>query len=239
MRESFNRIEDGQSLHVEVDVNAFAYSQKFNWLFSVFIKFDALATNQAGYEEFIETKEALIIALEYGELAKYVGMRIVDGWSEFYFYTSVSKGLNNSVSKMLNRSEYIYESSVVRDTKWDFYQHNLYPSELEFCHIQSEKIIFLLQEEEDDLSVVREVEHYLSFDTPTQKNRFVDNLHVEGFSYKDDISSDEFENGVALVKKQSVTPDEVQKTVEELFHAVKKEGGYYEGWSTVLAQEVE
>ena len=239
MRESFNRIEDGQSLHVEVDINAFAYTKKYSWLFSVFIKFDAMDSTAEGYEEFLDTKEALIIALEHQEIAKYVGMRVVDGWSEFYFYASHSKGLDKQVAKILNSSEYIYESSVVKDTKWSFYQHNLYPSELDFCHLQSEKIIALLEEEGDDLSVVREVEHYVSFQTPTQKERFINSLHVKGFSYKDDINSDEFEHGVALVKEHSVTSEEVQEIVDELFQSIKKEGGYYEGWSTVLAKEVE
>lgn len=239
MRENFTRIEDGQSVHVEVDINAFAYSQKYQWLFSVFVKFDEIDDGSQGYEEFLETKEALIIALEHDEAAKFVGIRIVEGWSEFYFYALSSKGLDSIVTKILKGSNYVYESNVVKDSKWDFYQRNLYPSELEFCHIESEKIIFLLKEEEDDLSVVREVEHYASFETPTQKERFLKKLHVEGFHYKDDISSEEFENGVALVKEHAVNSDEVQKVVSELFEAIKKEGGYYEGWSTVLAKELE
>jgi len=58
-------------------------------------------------------------------------------------------------------------------------------------------------------------------------------------SYKDDIESDEFEHGIALIKEHKITSDEVRKNVAILFKAVKKEKGFYEGWSTVLAQEVE
>ncbi len=239
MREFFQRVEDGNVVNIEVDMSAYGYSQKFSWLLSVFVKFDAQKGEDEAFENFLETKESLIIALEHAEKAKYVGMRMTDGWSEFYFYADSSEELDNIVAQMLKPSNYMYESNVVKDNKWDFHYKNLSPSELELAHMQSEKIIFLLEEEEDDLDVVRAVEHYLSFTTPTQKNRFVNTLDIEGFSFKDDIESDEFEHGIALVKNHDVTSDEVKKNVKILFEAVKKEKGFYEGWSTVLAQEVE
>ena len=238
MREFFQRIEDDVSVNIEIDMNAYAYSKKYLWLFSLFVKFDADENNSDAYEEFLETKESLIIALEYEDKAKFVGMRVVEGWSEFYFYAENSKGLESVVSRILKASDYIYESSVVKDNKWDFHYKNLSPTELELAHIQSEKIIFLLKEEDDALEVVRPVEHYVSFLTPTQKNRFLNTLELEGVSFKDEIENDEFEHGVALVKDHALTSDEVKKVVNEIFQAVKKEEGFYEGWSTVLASEL-
>ncbi|MFK5938874.1 MAG: DUF695 domain-containing protein [Sulfurimonas sp.] len=238
MREFFQRVEDGVDVNIEVDMNAFAYSQKYSWLFSIFVKFDANENESEAYEEFLEMKESLIIALEYEEKAKFVGIRVVDGWSEFYFYAQDSKGLESTVKEILKANEYMFESSVVKDNKWDFHHKNLTPSELELAHIQSEKIIFLLKEEEDDLEVKRAVEHYISFLTPTQKNRFLNTLALEGVSFKDDIESEEFDFGIALVKKHALTSDEVRKTVNEIFEAVKKEDGFYEGWSTILASEL-
>ena len=239
MREFFNREEDGQTIAIEVDMSAYGYSKKFSWLFSVFVKYHVEDETSEAYEEFLETKESLIIALEHEDRAKYIGMRIVDGWSEFYFYASSSKDLDNIVAKMLKGSEYAYESNIVKDAKWNFHYKNLLPSDLELAHIQSEKIIFLLEEEDDDLSVPRQVEHYLSFTTPTQKNRFVNTLDLEGFSFKDEIESDEFEHGIALVKEHTVLSDDIKKNVGILFEAVQKEHGFYEGWSTILASEIE
>jgi hypothetical protein len=238
MREVFKRVEeDGSEFYVESDMSAYGYSERYSWLFSVFIKFDAKSNSAEAFEEFLETKEALIIAVEHEGHAKYVGSRIIDGWNELYFYAEDAKSLNAIVSKMLSNSTYVYESSVVKDTKWDFHYKNLLPSELEEAHIQSEKIIFLLEEEGDDLTQVRPVEHYVSFTTPTQKERFLENLALEGFVFKDEISSEDFENGIALVKNHAVNEEEVRKIVEDLFEAIKKEQGYYEGWSTVLANQ--
>jgi len=239
MRDIFQRVEDGSLVNIEVDLNAFAYSSNNPWLFSIFIKFDSSDEQIDGFEEFLETKESLIIALENEDKVKYVGTRIVDGWSEVYFYAEDSKSLDSTVAKILKPSNYAFESSVVRDTKWDFHHKNLRPSELEQCHIESEKIIFMLEEEEDDLEVVRPVEHYLSFEVPTQKNRFVNTLDLEGYTLKDEISSEEFEHGIAIVKDHNVTSQTLKEEVANIFEAVKKCQGFYEGWSTVLACELE
>lgn len=237
MREMFSREIDGDLIHIEADMNAFAYVKRFSWLLSVFVKFDALDESREGFEEFLESKESLIIALEHQDRAKYVGMRVVDGWSELYFYCDDSKELAQNVATILKSLPYQHESSVVKDAKWDFHYKNILPSELELIHIESEKIIFMLLEEEDDLSVARDVEHYVSFDTPTQKNRFLNTLDLEGFSFKDEIDSEEFANGIALVKHHCVSAEVVKEEVEKLYALIKKHQGYYEGWSTTLAVE--
>jgi len=234
MRDTFRRVQDGENLDIEVDLDVIEHKDELPWLFSVFVKSERFEDDSQEYEEFLETKESLIIALAYEDMAKYAGSRVVDGWSELYFYASSSKELNSMVSAILSPTNYVYESNVVRDTKWDFYLSQLSPSELEYHHIVSAKIIEELKSEGDELEIQRDVEHYVSFETPTQKNRFVNNLNVDGFSYKDDIAGDDFEHGVALIKKHSVTYEEVKKVVEELFLHVKKEHGFYEGWSTTL-----
>ena len=238
MREIFKRLEEDVLIKTEVDIDASDSKKSSAWLFSVFIKFDGFDESVEGFEEFLETKESLIIALEHDNRAKFVGHRVNDGWSELYFYAKTSKHLDAIVSKILTPSDYIYESNVVRDTRWDFYETQLYPTELEFCHIQSDKIISLLEEEEDDLNIDRVVEHYIVFDTNTQKERFISNIETENFEYKDDISSENYEHGVALSKKHKVTEDEVREVIEQLFIEIKKEHGYYEGWSTVLARDI-
>ena len=239
MREYFTRVEDGSSVFYELDMESGAFKKGAPWLFSVFIKFDAADESKDRYEEFLEMKESLIIALEHEGSVKFVGSRMLDGWNELYFYAQDSKELNNMATAILKESGYAYESNVVRDTKWNLFEVQLFPTELEQHNIQSTKIVFLLEDEGDDISVVRNVEHYASFSTPTQKNRFINTLALEGFSFKDDISSEEFEHGVALVKEHSVDLVTVNAVVSELFEVIKKEKGYYEGWSTHLVESKE
>ena len=238
MREVFERIEDANLVHIEVATELEDFEKTHGWLFSVFIKYPYETENEA-YYNFLESKEALILAIEFENRAKYAGLRVVDGWHELYFYAPNSKQLDALVSKHLQYSTYAYESNVVKDTKWEFYTHALYPSELEFHHIQSAKIIFLLQEEGDSLETPREVEHYVVFDTATQKERFIAHAMACGYVYKDDLSTEDFAHGVALTKIHNVEKATLQSVVNELYTMAKKEHGHYEGWSTLLAQESE
>lgn len=239
MREIFNKIQDQQPLWIEIEVDANQYKEQYSWLFSVFVKYDSIDKDSIEYERFLEIKESLIIAIEYEDKAKYIGSRIMDGWTEFYFCASSSKELNVLVTDMLKDTGFVFESNIIKDRKWNFYETVLFPTELEQVHMQSEKIIFLLEEEGEDLEICRNVEHYASFITPTQKDKFLDTLELEGFSFKDDISSEEFENGVALVNNHSVTSQSVKKVVDMLFLKIKEQNGYYEGWSTTLIADTE
>jgi uncharacterized protein (TIGR01619 family) len=239
MREVFTRVEDKTPINIEIEFDIGDSKKSNPWLFSVFVKYNSLDESLDGYEEFLETKESLIIAVEYEGNALYVGSMVKDGWSEFYFYSNTSKELNSLIPSILKNSGYTYESNIVKDKKWNFYETQLFPTELEQHNIQTAKVIFLLEEEGDNLSAIREVEHYVSFLTPTQKNRFINTLDIEGFSFKDEISSEEFEHGIALVKEHAVTYEEVSSEVAKLFEAIKAENGFYEGWSTTLTNENE
>jgi regulator of RNase E activity RraB len=239
MREEFKRLENGSEVFIEHLPSAYGYSNKYSWLYSIFIKFDASDALHEGHEEFLETKEALIIALEHNEVAKYVGSRVMDGWSELYFYAIDSQGLDTITAHILKDAGYQYETSVVRDSKWDFHYKNLLPNELEVAHIQSREIINLLREEGDTLEQVREIEYYLSFATPTQKERYIAEHIPEGFTFKDEVSSEEFANGIALSKNDTVNEKNLEKNVEKLHESVQKVRGYYEGWSTTLVTKEE
>ncbi|WP_226962093.1 hypothetical protein [Sulfurimonas marina] len=63
MTQQYYKQEDGQKIYTEVNLNAFAYSQKYSWLFSVFIKFDLEDKAQEEYEEFLDTKASIIMSI--------------------------------------------------------------------------------------------------------------------------------------------------------------------------------
>jgi len=53
MREDFKSLEEGSEIFIEVDLNAYSYSNKNRWLFSVFVKYDSSSEEHVGYEEFL------------------------------------------------------------------------------------------------------------------------------------------------------------------------------------------
>ncbi len=234
MRELFVSADEKIDIEVELDIDE--GEKTFSWLFSLFINFDLEKKSQEEIEVFLEMKESIILILEKNSMVKYVGQRIIDSWVELYFYSLNSKNLQKSIIKYLSESSLQFESGVVRDTKWDFYTANLMPNELEYCFMESQKIINLLEEEGDNIDISREVEHYAMFETSTQKQRFIDSAIENGFKFKDDLSTDECEHGVALTKVHNLQTDTLNIVIKELHDRVKIERGYYELWSTVLVE---
>jgi hypothetical protein len=207
------------------------------WLFSVFIKYDAFDDNDEKMAEFFELKESLIIAMEYKNTSYYIGNRVIDNWSEIYFCAEDSKGLEAIANSILKSSGYIYECNVVKDAKWEFYDFNIFPTELEMAVMQSYQIMAMLEDEGDNLSTCREVEHYASFDTASQKDRFVEAAKEKGFEYKDDLSDEDFTHGVAVVKEHDLAQDTIIHIISDIFSLVDSNGGSYELWSTVIQEE--
>ena len=225
-------IRDG--VFIEVNLGDIRNESELEYLISVFVKFNALHEEVEKIEAFLDFKEQVIEALE--KMAVYIGMRVVDGWSEFYFYSKESKGIEQKISAIFSGSGYVYETSVVRDNKWDFYYKNLFPSDLEMYLIYSKKIVLQMMAEGDDLSVPREVEHYVSFDTQSQKERFLRSIEEIGFHYKDDVDNKELAHAVAITKEHALDQDSLKQNISDLLELVKKDHGRYELWSAPLAQ---
>ncbi|WP_373071150.1 DUF695 domain-containing protein [Sulfurimonas sp.] len=225
MIEKYININEDFSVEVELDIDEDV--QTYPWLFSLFI--------ESELED--KTKEEIIDIVEKKPFVKYVGMRFIDGWSELYFYSLNSKNIQKDVNSYLQKNSYKFEGGVVKDTKWEFYQGNLEPSELEFFMIESQKIVNMLTEEGDDITKEREVEHYVMFDTASQMQRFVENSKEFGFELKDEISSEECEYGVAMSRVHNLEYATLSENIKILSELAKKEHGFYELWSTTLAQE--
>jgi regulator of RNase E activity RraB len=117
------------------------------------------------------------------------------------------------------------------------YSDNLFPDPYGLLSIQNRHTISALLEAGDDLSLAREVEHYLFFQTKTSMERAIAQLSSHGYSVKEyatDEDSD-YAYGVVLIKIEAITPDVVAETTTSLYESAIQEHGIYEGWSTVLA----
>jgi len=236
MREYFNRVEDNELVKIEVDLAAKDFQETHPWLFSIFIKYDAIEDTDEKMTEFFELKEQVIMALEYKDASYYIGNRIVDNWSELYFCAEDSKGLEAIANSVLKSSAYVFECNVVKDSKWEFYDYNIYPTDLEMCLMQSFKIIEMLESEGDNLSTCREVEHYASFETAGHKDRFLEKATGAGYTFKDDLDPEEYTHGVAITKEHALTEEDILQIVSEIFSLVESENGSYELWSTIIQE---
>ena len=246
MRELYTKIEAQIPVKIEVELEAQQMVEQINlypWLYTVFIKLkdplsDGLATEDE--EEFLsECKERLALRLQENQESVYVGSKITDGWYELYFYLQDPKGIENKTKDILKAFEYPFESNAVKDKKWDLYETSLYPNIVQAHHIQTRQIIRELMEEGDDISVSREVEHYMLFQTPSLREKFLDALEsydlVSKMVFERD--EDEFVYGVTIVSVQNLDAKQMDTFTDRLIELSEKYHAHYEGWSTSFLGE--
>lgn len=203
------------------------------WLLWLFVKSEnPLDGSFTGFTD--DLKQTLHEAMD----ALFAGSVTKDGWVELYFYASEAKRFENISSEVMARhGGFAHERGVSKDTKWEMYLERLYPDAYALLRIQNRHTIEALAEAGDDLSIEREVEHYLFFQTRSSMERAVASLSAHGFALKEEVSDDESDHayGAVVVKTESVLPEQVEETTALLFDAALEQHGYYEGWSTVLA----
>ncbi|MDD2951223.1 MAG: DUF695 domain-containing protein [Sulfuricurvum sp.] len=204
------------------------YRPSLLWLF---VKADTVTESLESFTQ--DLSSSLNTSLD----AVFAGRVMKEGWAEFYFYAPQSKRFENISSDVMNRhGGYVYERGSSRDGKWEMYIDNLYPDAYGLLSIQNRHTIDALVEAGDDLSIPREVEHYLFFQTKSSMERAVSQLASHGFEVKEYVNDDEsdYGYGVVLVKLEAITSDIVEETTTSLYESAMQEHGLYEGWSTVL-----
>ena len=213
---------------LEMDFVDGAPQKARSWLLWAFIKVDEMRQ-----EKITQLKTELQSALD----AINVGQKEEDGWLELYFYAPSAKKFQSLVSEILG-SSYASETGSTRDAKWEHYLYTLYPSALMLQQIQSRHIIDELKEAGDDLSVAREVEHYLGFLTESQAKRVAERLYLQGFKEKNISYNSSEEYGNTLVVTQEHAIDEVllEELAFLLITTAEQDHGIYAGWSTEIAQ---
>lgn len=219
---------------IELDLIEEAPQEERPWLLWLFVKADSVT-------EALETFSSDLIATLHTSLnAVFAGKVMKEGWAEFYFYAPQSKRFENISSEVMSRhGGYVYERGSSKDTKWEMYSDNLYPDAYGLLSIQNRHTITALVEAGDELSLPREVEHYLFFQTKSSMERAIAQLASHGYAVKDYATDDEsdYAYGVVLLKIEAITPDLVEETTTSLYESAIQEHGLYEGWSTVLAGE--
>jgi regulator of RNase E activity RraB len=228
--------EEGNPYRCDVDLSLAenAPDEELPLLLWLFVK-----TSEPQQDAFLQFRDDLTQQLSEKLEAKYAGMIYRDGWSELYFYASSSKKFENIVTGvMASHSSYPHQMGSSRDAKWELYLEQLYPDPYAMLTMQNRHTIEALVEAGDDLSLAREIEHYLFFQTKSAMDRAVSQLASHAFEAKEYVTDDEsdYAYGVVLIKTEPITPETVEETTISLYESAMQEHGHYEGWSTTLAK---
>jgi uncharacterized protein (TIGR01619 family) len=195
-----------------------------------------------------ESNEFEIMDAIDDELAKHLGTacdavevgRVTsDGSREFFFYGASDKGLKSAVAEaMRGFKAYKFEIASEEDADWSRYLDVLYPSEEDFQKITNLDILDALQEHGDTLTAVRQVDHWIYFRTEEDRKRFASEVRKLGYKIEQqpEEADNEYPLGLQISRDQSVTVDEIDDAVIELFRVAKQRNGKYDGWETFFVE---
>ena len=229
--------ESSVKTELEMDYLDGAPQQERPWLLWAFLKMNDVDDNGFPTEDELqkisgvvdELKETLSNEID----AISVGQKYEDGWLELYFYAPSAKKFQSIVAKVLG-SNFITDTGSTKDAKWEHYLYTLYPSALMLQQVQSRHIIDDLLDAGDDLSIVREVEHYMGFLTESQAKRVGEELYLHGFKEKElkYNSSEEYGNTLIMTQEHAIDRELLEELAFLLITTAEKEHGIYAGWST-------
>jgi uncharacterized protein (TIGR01619 family) len=162
-----------------------------------------------------------------------VGRITSDGHREFYFYGANDKGFKAAVSEgMAGFKQYQFELGSQDDQAWSQYFNVLYPSDEDFQKMKNRDVLEVLREHGDELSAVRDVHHWIYFRSRDSRQWFAAKARAWGYSieHESEDAGKEHPFGLHITRDQSVTPDQIDKAVVELFRLAKQVDADYDGW---------
>ena len=180
------------------------------------------------------------------ELARHLGNKFgaveagritTDGRREFYFYGEHAGEFKSAVHDVLSRfKDYKFDSGTQEDAEWEQYLNVLYPSDEDMERIKNRDVLDVLTKHGDTLTPIRDVHHWVYFCSARDREWFAAEAREIGYKVEDEPKLDEGERqfGLVITRDQSVTRDQIDEAVIELFRLAKEVDGDYDGWEAQL-----
>ncbi len=161
------------------------------------------------------------------------GRITTDGRREIYFYGASADGFEAAVrAAFASSSRYKFNLGKQHEPDWNQYRNVLYPSDESMERIKNMDVLDVLEEHGDKLEPVRDVHHWIYFKTSNDRKLFAEEASQLGYTVENQLEdlTQEFPFGIQITRDQSVTPDEIDDAVLQLFRLAIKLNGQYDGW---------
>ena len=169
----------------------------------------------------------------------YAGRITGDNRRELYFYGSDKKNFKRAVKDAMSGfRSYRFDFDAQKEPDWNQYLNVLFPSDEDLQRIANRDVLDVLEERGDTLEPVRDVHHWIYFKTPEDRDWYTSRVGALGYTVEDkpDRPDDTHPYGLAITRDQSITPDEINDAVLELFRLAKQVSADYDGWEAQLIQ---
>ncbi|WP_416728623.1 DUF695 domain-containing protein [Fictibacillus sp. JL2B1089] len=229
------------SFVVDLDVTEEINIKKYNWLFSV--KLTVKSPTELGFPEEIE--DELLGELEYDLMEKLydediiqVGRLTTNGTREFFYYAKKEKQakiIDKQALAIFDNNKYETEiSSIEEEDPWSFYYEFLYPNEYHLQQMSNRDLVELLEKENDDLEQLREIQHWIEFQTLKDLKAFEEDIIKEGFKTEDfeDEKNEEGTFTITISREDGVDYDLIDCVTNLIIEISQKHNGEYDGWES-------
>ncbi len=183
-----------------------------------------------------EIEDILLEELKKASGSIMAGRITTDGLRILYFYTARGKEAKKSANEVLKRyNDYTCTVETEKDHSWEKYREYLYPSGYELHTIMNRHVVENLRRQGDDLSMPREVDHYIYFNSEKGKNSFLIKAKELGYklaSEKKETGGKDYPFSVRVSRLDQVEYDAVCDYTSELYDLAEENEGTYDGWET-------
>ncbi len=208
------------------------------------------------YEALSALEDLLVSTLAQNGKAVLAGRCVTNGRIDLIFYTTGMKGWDERVaSAFLNFPSYAWETGIHEEPEWETYFEFLYPSEPDLLCIRNRRVCRQLEEQGDDLSQDRCIEHWLDFSTPEGRAAFCEEALALGFMAEklDEAGEPPFTAETAGTKpgggsetdgtealfrvrlSRNDSPENIDDITLSLAELAERFEGDYQGWGTPTA----
>ncbi len=210
-----------------------------------FIKLTMQAPNDKGMicedEEaqlsFIEDKIEME-ALRY-RIGNYVGKITSNGVITFIYYLKYDFEWPDVVQTAMKEfPEYSYEFGSKMDPQWEIYSKLLFPTPIEWQIIHNHKVCDNLKVNGDSLHLPRAIEHKAYFETPQQREKFVEHIESESFKIKELMEPNENTSmvGLSFYRQDKPFYYDIDALTLHLINLSIQCEGQYDGWETSVVK---
>ena len=135
---------------------------------------------------------------------------------------------------------YEYDIGISEDAQWSHYFDFQYPLPQQFQSIQNRRVLYQLEKNGDKLIKERQVDHWIYFKTPIDKDAFFKKIENDGFKIFDDDHDPKL--GITPYRLHISRIDKVDhNSIDDhtlyLWGLAQECNGEYDGWETSVEKE--
>ncbi len=159
-----------------------------------------------------------------------------DGTFDIYLYSKNTDNYKEIIRDVMqNHSDYKYAINTIEDAEWSDYFDFLYPAPYEYQTIINQKVLMSLEKNGNNPELDREVDHWIYFNTDSDREQFIAEVIDLGYSIKSKDDKDANTYQLHISRMDNTIRNNVNNYVWELVKLADKYKGDYDGWGCNIA----